>query len=104
MNETCDSASKLADLEDSIVYYVLHRAVDRFFETHKRYPGIVAHLFWLQKRNMSSHGGYIRKLGYHNHEVETDVGLLKKCVTSLLSEWQIPQSVPLDDHVHEMCV
>ncbi|KAJ3052499.1 NEDD8-activating enzyme E1 regulatory subunit [Rhizophlyctis rosea] len=71
-------ASKLADLDDNIVYYVLHRAVDRFFETHKRYPG------------------------YHNHEVETDVGLLKKCVTSLLSEWQVSASTPLDDHLHEI--
>ncbi|KAJ3037594.1 NEDD8-activating enzyme E1 regulatory subunit [Rhizophlyctis rosea] len=68
----------LHDLEDNIVYYVLHRAVDRFYETHKRYPG------------------------YHNQEVETDVGILKKTVTSLLNEWQLSGTTISDDHVHEI--
>lgn len=28
-----------SDLESNVVYYVLFRAVDRFFETYHRYPG-----------------------------------------------------------------
>ncbi|KAJ3291041.1 NEDD8-activating enzyme E1 regulatory subunit [Borealophlyctis nickersoniae] len=68
----------LQDLDSEIIYYVLLRAVDAFYETHKRYPG------------------------FHNEEVETDIGLLKKCVTALLAEWQITSATVSDDHIHEM--
>ncbi|KAJ3091270.1 NEDD8-activating enzyme E1 regulatory subunit [Quaeritorhiza haematococci] len=73
-----DIARWLEDLDSNVVYYVLFRAVDRFYETHKRYPGV------------------------HNEEVESDINLLKKCVTALLSKWGVTSTSVSDDHIHEM--
>jgi len=63
------------------VYYVLLRAVDRFYLTHSRYPGF-----------------FNDKL-----ELETDISILKSYVTLQLTEWGIPPSTVKDEPIHEMC-
>jgi hypothetical protein len=70
--------SLLKPLDNNAVWYVLIRAQDLFYQTHFRLPGI------------------------HNNEVETDIPLLKKCVVTLLQEWDIPIEAVPDDHIHEM--
>lgn len=60
------------------VFYVLLRAVDRFYSEYNRYPG------------------------YYDDQVETDVSNLKTCVSRLLQEWGLGPNIK-DDYVHEMC-
>lgn len=67
-----------ADSGDTVVYYVLLRAVDRFFSQMNRYPGL-----------------------YDEH-VELDIPAVKGHVHKLLQEWGLSQQVK-DEFVHEMC-
>ncbi|KAI9199809.1 Nedd8 activating enzyme E1 subunit 1 [Polychytrium aggregatum] len=76
--KTAEIQTHLNDLDNNLVYYILFRASELFFETFKRYPG------------------------EHHEDVETDIGSLKKCVVSLLTKLEIPVDSISDDHVHEM--
>jgi len=60
--------------------YVLFRAVDAFYDTHKRYPGI------------------------HNDDVEGDIRLLKKAVHQVLTLFDLSHDTVPEDAIHEMCV
>ncbi|KAJ3007038.1 UNVERIFIED_CONTAM: NEDD8-activating enzyme E1 regulatory subunit, partial [Siphonaria sp. JEL0065] len=71
-------ARNAEDLESPIHLYLALRAVDAFYAEHMRYPG------------------------YHAEEVETDIGLLKKTATNLLTRIGLPSSTISDDLVHEM--
>lgn len=63
---------------DAAIFYVLLRAAERFHTQYNRYPGC------------------------YEDEVETDVSLLKACVTKLLSDWGLQQSIK-DEYIHEFC-
>ncbi|XP_052248440.1 NEDD8-activating enzyme E1 regulatory subunit-like isoform X1 [Dreissena polymorpha] len=63
---------------DDVVFYVLLRAVDSFYDTHSSYPG------------------------WYADQVEADVHKLKGCLTKLYHEWGVPCNIK-DDYVHEMC-
>ena len=78
--QTALLSSKLRDLEDPIVFYILLRAVDRFHEQYHRFPGM------------------------HLEEVDADVGLFKRCVSSLLSDLGLTGTTAniSDDAIHEM--
>ena len=67
-----------ADSGDTVVYYVLLRAVDRFFTQTNRYPGL------------------------YDEQVELDIPAVKGHVHRLLQEWGLSQQVK-DEFVHEMC-
>jgi len=54
------------------------RAVDKFRQTHFRYPGA------------------------HNNQVELDIPLLKKTVVSMLSKSGLANELVPDDYIHEM--
>ncbi|GIX87298.1 NEDD8-activating enzyme E1 regulatory subunit [Caerostris extrusa] len=76
-----NTQSLIAHLEhedSNIVFYVLLRAVDKFYSTYCRYPGQT------------------------NDEVESDIVKLKNCVTSLMNEWSC-SPIMKDDYIHEMC-
>lgn len=64
--------------ESEMVFYVLLRAIDRFYGEYNRYPG------------------------YFTDQVEPDIVKLKGCLNRLLQEWN---HGPLgkDDYIHEMC-
>ncbi|OQR68638.1 NEDD8-activating enzyme E1 regulatory subunit-like [Tropilaelaps mercedesae] len=64
--------------EPDIIYYVLLRAVDRFYEELRRYPG------------------------FFRDEMETDIHKLKAIVGRLVQEWGIGP-LSKDDFIHEMC-
>lgn len=68
--------AELSALDSGAVWYVLFRAQDAFFDKHKRYPGTL-------------------------DSVEPDIALLKSCVGTLLSSWDIPLDAVPDDHIHE---
>lgn len=74
-------ASELENPENNLSFYVLLRAVDRFYATHNRYPGF-----------------FDDKL-----ELETDIATLKSFVNSVLSELSLPASSVKDEPIHEMC-
>ncbi|RDD43316.1 NEDD8-activating enzyme E1 regulatory subunit [Trichoplax sp. H2] len=59
-------------------FYVLLRAVDKFFEQYNRYPGMF------------------------DDQVETDIWSLRNCVNGLLHDWSLPNTIS-DDYIHEMC-
>ncbi|KAL3860740.1 hypothetical protein ACJMK2_010815 [Sinanodonta woodiana] len=63
---------------DDAVFYVLLRAVDRFYEEYNAYPG------------------------WYNDQVETDVSKLKACLTKLLQDWGLSLNIK-DDYIHEIC-
>lgn len=74
-----DISTHLDDEEpDDVVFYVLLRAVDIFFEKHNAYPG------------------------WYTDQVESDVIKLKSCLSKLLHDWGLTCAVK-DDYVHEMC-
>ncbi|CAG8628129.1 5614_t:CDS:2, partial [Paraglomus occultum] len=90
----------LRDPEDSIAYYVLFRAMDRFYETFKRYP---------DGATLPDSGDDEDDGEGNNDEQSVTPGFvyefnpLKKIVTSLLEEWGIDDSgLDLDDYIHEM--
>lgn len=74
-------ASELEAPDNNISYYILLRAVDRFYATHNRYPGF-----------------FDDKL-----ELETDISTLKSFVNSVLGELGLPASSVKDEPIHEMC-
>ncbi|XP_041376765.1 NEDD8-activating enzyme E1 regulatory subunit-like [Gigantopelta aegis] len=63
---------------DDVVFYVMLRAVDKFYEEFNRYPG------------------------WYNDQVEADVARLKTCVGRVLHDWGLTPTVK-DDYIHEMC-
>lgn len=73
-----DIMMHLDNPDSEIVFYVLLRAVDRFFAEYGRYPG------------------------YYNDEVEPDIVKLKSCLCKILQEWGCGP-LAKDDYVHEMC-
>lgn len=73
-------AMQLGDEEDSdIVFYIMLRSVDRFFEEYSRFPG------------------------WYNDQVEGDVFKLKAHVGKILQELGLTSTLIKDDYVHEMC-
>lgn len=73
-------AMQLGDEEDSdIVFYIMLRAADRFFEEYSRFPG------------------------WYNDQVEGDVYKLKTHVGKLLQELSLTSTLIKDDYIHEMC-
>ncbi|ESO96926.1 hypothetical protein LOTGIDRAFT_231724 [Lottia gigantea] len=69
----------LEDEEESdIIFYVLLRAVDKFYEKFNHYPG------------------------FYTQQLESDVQELKVCLSKLIQEWSLPP-VSKDDYVQEMC-
>lgn len=66
-------------LDDNGKFYVLLRAVDRFFTAHGRFPGS------------------------ENDNVLTDLPLLKEIVGNFLTEHGIEADAVKDDVIHEMC-
>ncbi|XP_025115674.1 NEDD8-activating enzyme E1 regulatory subunit-like isoform X2 [Pomacea canaliculata] len=63
---------------DDVLFYILLRAVDRFYEKYSRFPGV------------------------DNDNVEPDIPLLKTCLSKQLQDWGLAGTVK-DDYVHEMC-
>ncbi|KAK2143283.1 hypothetical protein LSH36_857g00105 [Paralvinella palmiformis] len=80
------SSAKIADIamhledtdDDDLVFYVMLRAVDRFFTEYNRYPG------------------------YDMDTVESDIPKLKTCLSKWLQEYGINQNIK-DEYVHELC-
>ncbi|XP_029636762.1 NEDD8-activating enzyme E1 regulatory subunit [Octopus sinensis] len=71
---------QLGDEEDSdIVFYLMLRAAERFFEEYSRYPG------------------------WYDDQVEGDVFKLKTHVSKLLMELGLSSTLIKDDYIHEMC-
>ncbi|KAJ3225897.1 NEDD8-activating enzyme E1 regulatory subunit [Clydaea vesicula] len=68
----------LEDLNSNVVFFVLIRAVDSFWEKYRRYPGV------------------------HNSEVDADIPLLKRCTQNLLQGWGVNPGLIQDDHIHCM--
>ncbi|KAF3686539.1 NEDD8-activating enzyme E1 regulatory subunit APP-BP1 Amyloid protein-binding protein 1 [Channa argus] len=64
--------------DGEMVFYLMLRAVDRFYQQHSRYPGV------------------------YNYQVEEDISKLKLCVNSLLQEYCLNVNIK-DDYVHEFC-
>ncbi|KAK5603695.1 NEDD8-activating enzyme E1 regulatory subunit [Crenichthys baileyi] len=74
-----DEITSCMDSPDSeIVFYLMLRAVDRFYQLHSRYPGV------------------------YNYQVEEDISKLKLCVNSLLQEYSLNVNIK-DDYIHEFC-
>jgi len=74
-------ASELEAPENNLSYYILLRAVDKFYSTHSRFPGF-----------------FDDKL-----EMETDIATLKACVNVVLGELSLPATSVKDEPIHEMC-
>uniref|UniRef100_A0A6B0VCF8 NEDD8-activating enzyme E1 regulatory subunit n=1 Tax=Ixodes ricinus TaxID=34613 RepID=A0A6B0VCF8_IXORI len=64
--------------DSEMVYYVMLRAVDRFYNEYNRYPG------------------------FFEDQLETDISKLKTSLCHLLQDWA-SGPVAKDDYVHEMC-
>ncbi|XP_045888417.1 NEDD8-activating enzyme E1 regulatory subunit-like [Micropterus dolomieu] len=64
--------------DSEMVFYLMLRAVDRFYQLHSRYPGV------------------------YNYQVEEDISKLKLCVNSLLQEYSLNVNIK-DDYIHEFC-
>nr|XP_004543363.1 NEDD8-activating enzyme E1 regulatory subunit [Maylandia zebra] len=74
-----DEITSCMDSPDSeMVFYLMLRAVDRFYQQHSRYPGV------------------------YNYQVEEDISKLKVCVNSLLQEYSLNVNIK-DDYIHEFC-
>uniref|UniRef100_A0A669EIB7 NEDD8-activating enzyme E1 regulatory subunit n=1 Tax=Oreochromis niloticus TaxID=8128 RepID=A0A669EIB7_ORENI len=72
-----DEITSCMDSPDSeMVFYLMLRAVDRFYQQHSRYPGV------------------------YNYQVEEDISKLKACVNSLLQEYSLNVNIK-DDYIHE---
>ncbi|ORX85288.1 NEDD8-activating enzyme E1 regulatory subunit-like protein [Basidiobolus meristosporus CBS 931.73] len=69
----------LEDETGNLSLYVIIRAVDRFYEAHKRYPG------------------------QEDETVEDDIKLLKESTASLLNEWGLPLDCISEDYIQEVC-
>uniref|UniRef100_A0A3P9MCI0 NEDD8-activating enzyme E1 regulatory subunit n=1 Tax=Oryzias latipes TaxID=8090 RepID=A0A3P9MCI0_ORYLA len=64
-------ASYMDNPDSEMVFYLMLRAVDRFYQQHSRYPGV------------------------YNYQVEEDINKLKVCVNSLLQEYSLILACPL---------
>lgn len=64
--------------DSEMVFYLMLRAVDRFYHQHSRYPGV------------------------YNYQVEEDISKLKASVNSLLQEYNLNVNIK-DDYIHEFC-
>ncbi|KAG7483347.1 NEDD8-activating enzyme E1 regulatory subunit [Solea senegalensis] len=74
-----DEIASCMDSPDShMVFYLMLRAVDRFYLQHSRYPGV------------------------YDYQVEEDISKLKLCVNSLLQEYSLNVNIK-DDYIHEFC-
>uniref|UniRef100_A0A3B5APZ1 NEDD8-activating enzyme E1 regulatory subunit n=1 Tax=Stegastes partitus TaxID=144197 RepID=A0A3B5APZ1_9TELE len=74
-----DEITSYMDNPDSeMVFYLMLRAIDRFYQQHSRYPGV------------------------YNYQVEEDISKLKLCVNSLLQEYSLNVNIK-DDYIHEFC-
>ncbi|KAL5021823.1 hypothetical protein ScPMuIL_000978 [Solemya velum] len=72
-------AAHIEDEEHSdVIFYILLRAVDRFYEEYNHYPG------------------------WYDDQVEADVPKLKTCMNKLLHDMGLPPTIK-DDYVHEIC-
>uniref|UniRef100_A0A8C7X309 NEDD8-activating enzyme E1 regulatory subunit n=1 Tax=Oryzias sinensis TaxID=183150 RepID=A0A8C7X309_9TELE len=71
-------ASYMDNPDSEMVFYLMLRAVDRFYQQHSRYPGV------------------------YNYQVEEDINKLKVCVNSLLQEYSLSVNIK-DDYIHEFC-
>ncbi|PNF39299.1 NEDD8-activating enzyme E1 regulatory subunit [Cryptotermes secundus] len=71
-------AGNLENPENTMVYYVMLRGVDRFYSEYNMYPG------------------------EFEDQVEPDIVKLKACISKLLSEWGCGP-LAKDDYVHEIC-
>ncbi|KAF7211714.1 NEDD8-activating enzyme E1 regulatory subunit [Nothobranchius furzeri] len=70
--------SRMDSPDSEMVFYLMLRAVDRFYQLHSRYPGV------------------------YNYQVEEDISKLKLCVNSLLQEYSLNVNIK-DDYIHEFC-
>ncbi|XP_070575190.1 NEDD8-activating enzyme E1 regulatory subunit-like [Ptychodera flava] len=77
--KTADIATNLENPDNEIVFYILLRAVDRFYSQYSRYPG------------------------FYDDQVEADIPKLKNCLNNILQEWGLSPSLIKDDYIHEMC-
>jgi len=77
--EKANIANLLSTPDHSAIFYLLLRAVDRFFTAHHRFPGTF------------------------DDEVESDIPLLKAVVTGLLTELGVDSDKITNDYIHEMC-
>ncbi|KNC99936.1 uncharacterized protein SPPG_05308 [Spizellomyces punctatus DAOM BR117] len=68
----------LSDPDDNIVFYVLVRAADLFYERMQRYPGA----------------------GIEN--VDEDISPMRQCVSELLAQWDRPDAAVSDDLILEI--
>lgn len=69
---------RLDNPDSELVYYILLRAADQFYSMYKFYPG----------------GG---------DKGDSDVGVMKTIVSSLLNSWELPPSIVRDDCLTEFC-
>ncbi|XP_064467372.1 NEDD8-activating enzyme E1 regulatory subunit-like [Ornithodoros turicata] len=70
--------SSLDSPDSEMIFYVMLRAVDRFYSEFNRYPG------------------------YFEDQLETDISKLKASLGRILQEWGSGH-IAKDDYVHEMC-
>ncbi|XP_077982561.1 NEDD8-activating enzyme E1 regulatory subunit-like [Glandiceps talaboti] len=77
--KSTDISSFLENPDSEIVFYILLRAVDRFYSQYSRYPG------------------------FYDDQVEVDIPKLKNCMNTILQEWGLSLSFIKDDYIHEMC-
>ncbi|KAJ3411946.1 NEDD8-activating enzyme E1 regulatory subunit [Chytridiales sp. JEL 0842] len=68
----------MEDIDSNIVYYILFRALDVFYETHKRSPGVFS------------------------EDVEADIGLFRKSVNIVLSTLQLSPSSVSDEYIQQI--
>lgn len=111
--------------DSEMVFYLMLRAIDRFYQQHSRYPGIVkVEIIYLKnsqnqtalisflcdyiqgKKNILLSFLYFLLLcapllGVYNYQVEEDISKLKLCVNSLLQEYSLNVNIK-DDYVHEL--
>lgn len=117
--------------DSEMVFYLMLRAIDRFYQQHSRYPGIVkVEIIYLKNsQNQIAHlliwfyyslilSVIISRenkillsflffflcapfLGVYNYQVEEDISKLKLCVNSLLQEYSLNVNIK-DDYVHEL--
>lgn len=73
-----DIVSFMENPDNEIVFYLMLRAVDRFYKQHGRYPGV------------------------YNYQVDSDFGKLKTCLNGFLQEYGLSLSVK-DDYIQEFC-
>ncbi|PKK76763.1 NEDD8-activating enzyme E1 regulatory subunit-like protein [Rhizophagus irregularis] len=81
----------LQDPQANIVHYVLIRAMDRFYESHNRYPDAATYFLEDDTEEVSE-------------EAKNEFNTLKTYVDNLLREWEITNYPEhLDNHIHEIC-